>query len=161
MSDSYGAEIVRGPVVKESAIVPAAALISITRVAVAVIDATVEADGLRPIAGVKNETALGATPIRRCPQQARSRRLHPRSRYPIIVADVFTPGPEPGHPEIALRRNGGLGIGGNGRRRRSDLVRCVERARLKMRRHLQVCSGREIRIGRRTSGLGERTRSAR
>jgi hypothetical protein len=106
-----GSKVVGSAVIKQSTMVPAAALISVTRIAVAIVDTAIEADGLRPIAGVKNKSAVDTIPIRGSPEQPCARRLHPCSRYPIVVADVFTPSPEPRHPEIARLREDGIGGG--------------------------------------------------
>src|SRR5579862_7226929 len=117
MSDVERSEIVDRAVIEERIIVPAAALISITAVAVAVFDTTIEADRRGPIAVMKDITAVDSTPVRRRPEHPCARRFDPRPWHPIIIPNIVAPGPKAGHPEIAFLGQGGLGIRRKRRRR--------------------------------------------
>lgn len=86
-----GSKIVHGPIVEESI------LISVARIAIATVDAAIEADAPRPVTSVKDVAAIDPVPIGWRPSQSGMRWLHPGTWHPIIVGDIFTPGPETGN----------------------------------------------------------------
>ncbi len=103
-------DVVDGAVVVQAPTLPVAPFIAFAAVAVAVVHAAIESDVAAPITGVPAEKFAGNAPIAGRPQVLRLWRDHPRTRHPVIVLDVVTPGPIARGPYIALVWNGGLVI---------------------------------------------------
>src|SRR5579883_1967198 len=111
------ADVVDGAVVEEGAMVPMAAVIAVAGVAVAIVDAAIEADFAPPIAGMESIAAAGPAPVGGRPQQLRLRRQDPGARHPVVIVLGGIPGPIAGDPDIALSRNGRLLVVRQWRRR--------------------------------------------
>src|SRR4051794_8784172 len=60
-------DVVHRSVVSEGAVMPVPALVAITRIAVSVIDATVEADMRTPVAMVEDVRSVALAPVAGCP----------------------------------------------------------------------------------------------
>ena len=115
VGDVDAAEIVDGPVVREDAVSPVAALVAGAHIAETVIDAAVESDMRPPISGVPNIEAISPAPISWSPEQADGRRLNPGSRYPVVTLGTVCP--EAGCPDVARAGNFGLIVDRQLRRR--------------------------------------------
>jgi len=122
ISDVRDVHIIYRAVVEEGSVVPISAPIADTTVAKAVVDATVEADTLAPIAFIPGKGIAAPTPITGGPEQASGWRLDPCARDPEVA---FIPvRPIAGRPQVANGGNHGLLI--NRQRGRSDRNRHAE-----------------------------------
>jgi hypothetical protein len=91
-----------GRVVRELSAPPLTSEKPNSTIAEAVVNATVEADGRSPVAGIKGVNSVHEAPPRRCPQQADLRRRHPDSRYPVITRIPVSP--IAGIPKVSIDR---------------------------------------------------------
>jgi hypothetical protein len=80
-----------GRIVREASAPPLASEKPNSTIAEAVVNATVEADGRSPVAGIKGVNSVHEAPPRRCPEQAYLRRGHPDTRYPVIARIPVSP----------------------------------------------------------------------
>src|SRR5271166_1295648 len=101
-----GVYAINGSVVSETAVVPAAAFVAISTIAVAVVDATGKADRLTPITFMEGIRVAAPAPITRSPYVADFGRLDPVAGNPVIA--VVAVSPIAGRPEIAVLRADGL-----------------------------------------------------
>lgn len=108
--------VVDGAVVVELVALPAAAIISVTRIAVAVINAAVESHGRTPISGMPVIYSGRKTPVSRSPQESDLWRHYPGARNPVIIIDAGIPCPIARHPDIPWPRAERLGVHGQNRR---------------------------------------------
>jgi hypothetical protein len=92
-------------IVEKVASPPVAAFVAPAAVAVAVIDSTIKSDRRAPIAGVPKIHAFPESPISRCPQIIRLRRLDPRARHPVVILDLVAPSPIARSPQIPISGN--------------------------------------------------------
>src|SRR5579883_778989 len=91
VADRHIAEIVDRAIVEEDAMLPTAAFVPFSGIAVAVVDAAIEADARSPIAGMEDIGAGDPGPVARRPEQARPRRLDPGAGHPVIIAVIRVP----------------------------------------------------------------------
>src|SRR5208282_4819180 len=108
IGDARDIHVIHGAVVEEASVVPISAPIADTTVAEAVVDATVEADALAPIAFIPGEGVAAPTPITRGPEQASGGRLDPCTRNPEVA--FLTVRPVAGRPQITGRGDHGLSV---------------------------------------------------
>lgn len=92
-----------GGVVAKAVAFPAAAIVTMTGIAIAIINAAIKAYMRPPVTGVKSVTAANIAPIGGSPVQSRIRRSNPNARYPIIAVDII-PGPVARLPYITVAR---------------------------------------------------------
>src|SRR5208283_2903688 len=85
-------------VVEEGSVVPISTAIADTTVAEAVVNATVEADSLSPVAFIPGEGVAAPAPITGSPEQASHGRLDPGTRHPEIA--IIAISPVAGRPQI-------------------------------------------------------------
>src|SRR6266852_6917087 len=78
-------------VVLKSSSAPFAAIETYTRVAIPIINSTIEAHVRSPVTGVPQVNAFRKTPITRRPKKANFRRHHPCSGHPIISVVAISP----------------------------------------------------------------------
>src|SRR5690242_7719722 len=116
--DARIADVVDLTVIEEPSVLPIAALVARAGVAVAVVDAAVEADMRPPIAGVPEIGAVAPTPPRRRPIEPDRGRKHPGARHPVVV--ILAVGPVAGCPDVAVAGDRRLLIDGQRRRRDPD-----------------------------------------
>ena len=81
-------DVIHRAVVVEGSVIPIAALIADTAIAVPVVDATVETDLRTPVATIPSVGISAPTPITRGPEQAHRGGHHPGTRHPKVA---FTP----------------------------------------------------------------------
>ena len=93
-------------VVVKVAVVPAAAFIAVTKIAVAIADATVETDFGSPVAFVEDVVIAIAAPVARSPEIADFGSRDPGSGDPIII--FVTVSPVAGGPDVAVFGTNGL-----------------------------------------------------
>jgi len=98
--------VVHRTVVLELSVVPTAAFIAPTAVAVAIVDSAVETNVLTPIALIESEPAAAPTPIARRPEEPRLRSHDPGTGHPIVIAVGVSPVAR--GPEITLGGDGWL-----------------------------------------------------
>ncbi len=110
VGDAHVAEVVGGAVVGEPPMIPVAALVAHAAIAVAVIDAAVEADRRSPVALVEEVDPVVPAPPARRPEQTHRGRQHPGSGHPVIA--VRSVRPIAGRPEIAGCRDRRLHVNG-------------------------------------------------
>ncbi len=111
------AKIVRRAIVGEGAVIPASALIAVSAITEAVIDAAVESDGRAPISAVPEIGVIDPAPITRSPEIPDLGRRDPGARNPEITAIAVSPIAR--SPDIAELGKGRLGV--NRQHRRRDL----------------------------------------
>ena len=110
--------VVHGSVVVELPSPPIAAVVSVSGVAEAVIDAAIESDLWAPVAGVPHIGAVIPAPVARGPIKAGLGWHDPGSRNPVVA--VIAPRPVTGRPHIPRTRAEGLRINRNWRRSDGD-----------------------------------------
>ncbi len=93
-------------VVVEGPVVPISASIANPTIAEAVVDATVEADLLAPVAFVPSVGVVAPTPVTRSPEQTCFRRLRPRTWHPKVA--FISVRPVAGRPQITGSGDHGL-----------------------------------------------------
>ncbi len=118
--------IVNGPVIKEPSIVPAATLVALAEVPIAIVDSAVEADLRPPKALMEYISPTFPTPPARRPQVADRWSQHPGTRHPVIVVEVIVVSPIAGSPDVTVAGAQRLCINRQGRRSKRD-------------RHCQLC----------------------
>jgi len=101
-----------GGVVAEITAIPAPPVEALAVVAVAVVDASVEAYLRAPIAGVPSVAAVIPSPIAGGPEQAYGGGHDPRSGDPVVAAGIGIPGPVAGRPQVVGSRTDRLRIDG-------------------------------------------------
>src|SRR5207249_7039954 len=129
--NDVGIHMCHSGVVTERVSFPAAAPITVSEVAVTVVNAAIKTDSRSPVALIKEIRAVVPAPPRRCPKQTNRRRGHPDAGDPIVIRIV---GPVTGSPNVAFDGNGGLLY--YGKRRWSDIDR---EAYLRERRRQRQC----------------------
>lgn len=115
VADVRRTDVVGRAIVGELITLPATAAVAFPAVAVAVINAAIEADIRSPVSGVENKRTAAPTPIGGSPKHPDLRRLHPGSRHPVVT--IFAIGPKAGSPQVTLTRAIGLDIDRQRRRR--------------------------------------------
>jgi hypothetical protein len=113
-------DVVDRAIVVEMASAPVTALVAVSTIAEAVVDAAIVADVLAPVAGVKPVSVIPVAPVAGGPERALVGSLDPCAGYPL-VAVVRRPSPVAGRPQIVVagsrrlivvgQRRGRLGIG--------------------------------------------------
>ena len=99
--------VIHRAVVIEGSVIPIPSLITGTAIAVAVVDAAVEADLRTPVAAIPGVGVASPAPIARSPEQTH-RSQHPRARHPEVA---FVPiSPVARRPQIAGGGNHGLRV---------------------------------------------------
>jgi hypothetical protein len=83
--------IIHRAVVLELSVVPAAAVIAVTAVAVAIVDPAIEAYVRTPVTLIESVSAVAPAPIAWSPEEPGSRSHYPRTWYPIIIAFAVSP----------------------------------------------------------------------
>lgn len=106
-------------VVVQVTVIPISPVIATARVSKSVIDAAVESDVRRPVAGMPMIVAVCKAPPRRRPQRADIGREHPRARHPIVAAVRVAP--VAGCPNVIVAWGGGLIVIWKRRRRLRSL----------------------------------------
>ncbi len=96
-------DVVDRPVVIELVSLPAAALVAVTGIAIAVVDAAVEPDVRSPVAAMEAIPARGEHPVAGGPEEADAGRRDPGAGHPVIAPAA--PGPVAGGPDIAIGRD--------------------------------------------------------
>lgn len=92
--------VVHSAVIGKAIPIPAATLISISGIAVAVVDSSVVAHVAAPESTVPTITPANEAPVARCPQRSGIRRIYPCTRHPI---ETFrTPIPISRSPDISF-----------------------------------------------------------
>ncbi len=105
MLDLDRPEIVDGLVVGEVPAGPPSAVVAAAAIAIAVIDAAVEADVRPPVTVMEQVGAADPAPPGRGPQHVHLRRLHPGARHPVVIGVGIGPvarGPD--IPDLGHRR---------------------------------------------------------
>ena len=97
---------VRGGVVEERVARPSAAIVAVSRIAVAVINPTVETDARAPVAIVKVIVAAPVAPVAGRPEESDTRRKDPDAGDPVITE--LRVGPVARGPNLASARGIGL-----------------------------------------------------
>jgi len=110
--------IVDGLVVVELPSSPIAAIVTATRIPVAIGNATVEADDRTPVAGMPVVQPVVKRPVTGRPKQAGFGGQRPRAGYPVV--SNRTPRPVAWHPNIAFGRAKGLLVNRKCRRTEVD-----------------------------------------
>ena len=105
-------------VVTEITAIPATAVEPLAGVAIAVVDAAVEAYCRAPVAGVPCIYAVIPAPVAGSPEKSDGRGFDPGSRNPVVVAVACIPGPVAGCPDVVCGGTGRLIV--DGKRRRGD-----------------------------------------
>jgi len=100
--------IVHRTIVGEASVVPAPALVTVTGVAVAIIDSAIEAYVLTPVALIVSISAVAPTPIAWGPEETGSRSHYPCTWHPVVIAFVLPVSPVPRGPDITLGGDGRL-----------------------------------------------------
>ena len=118
----YATDVIHRGVIEEASVIPISAAVAYATVAETVVDTTVEADGLAPVAFIPGEGVAAPAPIAGSPEQARFRRLDPGARHPEVAFIAIRP--VAGRPHIAGGWNHGLGV--YRQRGRSDRDRHAE-----------------------------------
>src|SRR6202047_1920856 len=113
--DNGGIYMIHVGVIGEVIALPAAAFVSKTPVAEAVIDAAIEAHLRAPISFMEKERTIAPAPITRGPEEAHLWRFYPRTGHPVIAV-VIVVGPVTGRPKIAVVGTDGLVVDGKWRR---------------------------------------------
>lgn len=108
--------VVHRTVVGELSVVPAPALVTLTGVAVAIVDSAIETYVRTPVALIESISAVAPTPITWGPEEADLRGHDPRAWHPVVIALAVSPVPR--CPDIALGGEGWLLV--DGQRWRSD-----------------------------------------
>ena len=103
-------------VIGEAITVPASAVEAVAKVAVAVVDAAIEAYLRRPVTGVPGIASVVPSPVAGGPEETGLGGRNPGSRNPVVV--IISPRPVAGGPYIVRLRANTLHI--NGQLRRSD-----------------------------------------
>lgn len=101
--DHAGVDVCHALVVVELAAPPITAVIAAARVAVAIIDAAIEADLWSPIPVMPVVRIVDKCPVARSPKQSDFRRKYPRAGHPVVAVD-FVISPITGNPDIAWPR---------------------------------------------------------
>src|SRR5262252_7267247 len=114
------AHIAEGSVIEEVAIIPAAADKSSTEVAVAIVDAAIEADHGSPITVIEEETVVHPSPVAGRPEESNLGRKHPGAGHPEVVEDVVVVRPVARHPYEAVAGTEWLFVDRKRRRSNSD-----------------------------------------
>jgi hypothetical protein len=117
--DDRCVDVVHLTVIKKASAVPITAGIAVADIAIAVVDASIEADLRAPVSNVPDVNPGTPTPVSRRPQQSNLGRFHPRSRNPVIAA-VFVVAPVARRPDITLARANGLRVNRQHRRSYRD-----------------------------------------
>lgn len=107
--------VVYRSVVEKMAAVPASAIVAVAEIPVTVIDAAIETDLRTPVALIEDKSSAAVSPIARGPEKADSRRAHPGSWHPVVVAVIGVVSPVAGGPDVAVARTKGLFVDGKGR----------------------------------------------
>src|SRR6202162_2519621 len=94
--------VIHRGVVVESSVVPISPSVADATIAVAVVDAAVEADRGTPIAFIPSKGIVAPTPVTGRPEQTSLGRLSPRARHPEIA--FFAVSPVTGRPQITALR---------------------------------------------------------
>ena len=98
--------VVHRTVVLELSVVPTAAFIALTSIAVAIVDPAVETYMRTPVAFIESVSAMVPAPIAWGPEETGLRSHDPRARHPVIIAVAVSP--VAGCPEITLGGHGRL-----------------------------------------------------
>jgi hypothetical protein len=102
--------IVNRAVVIEVGTLPISSYIAGSKVAIPVVQPTIETDMRPPIPRMPLIHTFPPTPISGCPEQTNRGRLHPRARYPVIA--FRTIGPVAGRPDVTVTRTSWLCVNG-------------------------------------------------
>jgi hypothetical protein len=94
--------ITYGAVVEKMSTVPAAALVTVAKVTVTVVDPAIETDTRAPVAFMEDKSVTAPAPIGGGPKETRLRRRYPRAWYPVVIGVIVVVGPVAGRPDIAL-----------------------------------------------------------
>src|SRR6266567_2935651 len=100
--------IIYAAVVIERAATPVTARVTGAEISISVIDPAVEPNMWSPITGMPSVESTAPPPIPWGPKEARLRRKHPCTRYPVIPAGSIAP--ITGGPNVAVARTGWLRI---------------------------------------------------
>jgi hypothetical protein len=104
--------VVHRTVVVELSVLPAAALITLTKVSVSIADSAIETDLRPPVALIEDVAIAAPTPVGWSPEQAGFRRHHPRAWHPVVIVVIVGVSPVAWGPEITLARTKRLLIDG-------------------------------------------------
>jgi hypothetical protein len=85
-------------VVAEVVVIPVSAVVAVTCVSIAVVDASVEANMQTPESMVEAVSIAHIAPVAGCPERTSIRRSNPRSRNPVVPS--IAPRPVAGSPQI-------------------------------------------------------------
>ena len=96
--------VVHRTVVVELSVLPPAALITLTKVSVAITDSAIKTDLLAPVALIEDVAIAAPTPVGWSPEQAGFRSHHPRTWHPVVIVVIVGVSPVAGGPEITLPR---------------------------------------------------------
>src|SRR6185312_14109580 len=96
--------------------VPAPAFVPVSKIAVSVVNASVETDMRSPVPFVENECLSFPSPIAGSPEKPWLRSQHPGARHPVIIVVVIVVGPVAGSPNVIFAGTKGLFINRQGRR---------------------------------------------
>lgn len=102
MANARAGNIIGRRVVGEMVPFPTPAVITMSPVAVAVIDTAIKSASVAPIALVKKAGVSRPSPPTRRPQQPDSRWINPRARHPVILSGSIVIGPVTWRPEVAI-----------------------------------------------------------
>src|SRR6266567_7368523 len=91
--------VVDRAIVEKVSTIPPPAFVTVAKVAVAIIDSAIKAHSRSPITFIKKEPATAPSPIPRSPQKTNFRRQHPRSRNPVVIAEVGVVSPIARRPD--------------------------------------------------------------
>src|SRR5580658_1839812 len=100
--------VIHGRVVAELVVSPVSTLVAGTTVAIAIVNAAIEADSRTPVTRVPGICAAAPAPVTRSPKEANAGRLDPCARHPEIA--FRTVSPVTGRPEIAVLRTNRLRV---------------------------------------------------
>src|SRR2546422_11379877 len=81
--------VVHCGVVEKAAIFPTPAFVTLTEVAKAVNDPTIETDARTTVDVIKNKALAAPGPISRRPKATDLRRQYPCARHPVVIADAI------------------------------------------------------------------------
>src|SRR5580704_14175206 len=95
---------------------PTPAFISVAEITETVNNPTIKTYHRPPISFVENKGFATPTPVSRGPKETNLRCQHPRTRHPVIIADIVVVGPVARRPDVALARAKRLVVDRQGRR---------------------------------------------
>src|SRR5208282_3349170 len=126
--------VVHRTVVVKLSVLPTSTFITLTEVAIAIIDSAIETYVRTPVAFIESIHAVAPAPIAWGPEKTDLRSHHPRTWHPIVITIGGVVSPVPRRPDIALGGEGWLLV--HGQRRRGDANRYAD-LRERGRRHGQ------------------------